>query len=380
MMTIATQVFHVDPAHPDPAAIAAAAQALAEGRLVAFPTETVYGLGANALDAQAVERIFIAKQRPFSDPLIVHLASIAQLERVAVDIPAIAYALAERFWPGPLTLVLRRHPRVPPNVSAGRDTVAVRMPAHPVALALLQACALPVAAPSANLFSRPSPTTAQHVLDDLNGRIDIVLDGGPTSIGVESTVVDLTQSPPLLLRPGGATVEALRVLLPELKTPEAPLIASETEAAASPGTLLRHYAPRAPMVLLAGETETALHFLRSAVAALNERGLRVGLFTTDEEAHSLADLQARIVSPGPQRDPAAVARHLFARLRALDRLGVDVILARTVWGKSTRAGLEMAIHDRLFRAAEGRVLDIAAPDALDRLLELLPYRKNTQSD
>jgi len=380
MMTIATQVFHVDPAHPDPAAIAAAAQALAEGRLVAFPTETVYGLGANALDAQAVERIFIAKQRPFSDPLIVHLASIAQLERVAVDIPAIAYALAERFWPGPLTLVLRRHPRVPPNVSAGRDTVAVRMPAHPVALALLQACALPVAAPSANLFSRPSPTTAQHVLDDLNGRIDIVLDGGPTSIGVESTVVDLTQSPPLLLRPGGATVEALRVLLPELKTPEAPLIASETEAAASPGTLLRHYAPRAPMVLLAGETETALHFLRSAVAALNERGLRVGLFTTDEEAHFLADLQARIVSPGPQRDPAAVARHLFARLRALDRLGVDVILARTVWGKSTRAGLEMAIHDRLFRAAEGRVLDIAAPDALDRLLELLPYRKNIQSD
>ena len=167
--------------------------AIAAGRLVAFPTETVYGLGANALDAAAVEHIFAAKRRPFTDPLIVHLASVDQLKQVAVDIPPSAYRLAERFWPGPLTLILRRGRQVTPKVSAGRDTVAVRVPAHPVAQALLLACGLPIAAPSANLFSRPSPTTARHVLDDLDGRIDIVVDGGPTTIGVESTVVDLTQ-------------------------------------------------------------------------------------------------------------------------------------------------------------------------------------------
>ena len=180
---------------------------------MAFPTETVYGLGANALDAAAVERIFAAKQRPVTDPLIVHLASVDQLTQVAVDIPPSVYRFAERFWPGPLTLILRRGPKVPPNVSAGRDTVAVRVPAHPVAQALLVACGLPIAAPSANLFSRPSPTTAQHVLDDLDGRVDIVLDGGPTTIGVESTVVDLTQKPPVLLRPGGAPVESLLDIL-----------------------------------------------------------------------------------------------------------------------------------------------------------------------
>lgn len=376
MMTGATQVFHVDPVHPDPIAIAAAAQALVEGRLVAFPTETVYGLGANALDARAVERIFIAKQRPFSDPLIVHLASVAQLTDVAINIPAVAYVLAERFWPGPLTLVLHRHPNVPANVSAGRDTVAVRMPAHPVALALLQACALPIAAPSANLFSRPSPTTAQHVLDDLDGRIDIVIDAGPTPIGLESTVVDLTQALPRLLRPGGTAVDALQTFLPNLKTPDVPLITSEKESAASPGTLLKHYSPRGQVILLAGESQAALHFLRSVVPLLNRRGVRVGLLMPDDEAREVADLQATVLTFGSLCEPSAVARHLFARLRAFDSLGVDVIFARSVDEKSARVGLGMAIYDRLFRAAEGRVLsvgnDVSHMDLLDQLLAYLP--------
>ena len=202
IMTV-TRLLQVDPHHPALATIAIAAQALAAGQLVAFPTETVYGLGANALDPAAVERIFVAKARPHTDPLIVHVARLAQVQQVAASAPPVLGRLAAAFWPGPLTVVLPRGPDVAPNVSSGRNTVAVRIPAHAVALALLEISRLPIAAPSANLFSRPSPTTAAHVLEDLAGRVDIMLDGGPTPIGLESTVVDLTVDPPRLLRPGG---------------------------------------------------------------------------------------------------------------------------------------------------------------------------------
>src|SRR5690606_3830079 len=178
-----TRLLKVNPEAPEPALIAQAAQVLRHGGLVAFPTETVYGLGANALDENAVSRIFAAKERPASDPLIVHVSSTGELSQVAMEIPPLAWQLINRFWPGPLTLVLKRGLLVPPNVTAGAPTVAVRMPRHPVALALLSAADMPVAAPSANLFSRPSPTTAAHVLEDLNGRVDIVLDGGPTTVG-----------------------------------------------------------------------------------------------------------------------------------------------------------------------------------------------------
>lgn len=370
-MTTATQLLHVDPRDPDPAVITAAAQTLAAGRLVAFPTETVYGLGANALDATAVSRIFAAKQRPTTDPLIVHLASVDQLDRVAVDIPLVVHTLAARFWPGPLTMVLRRGPDVPPNVSAGRDTVAVRVPAHPVAHALLTACGLPIAAPSANLFSRPSPTTAQHVLDDLAGRVDVVLDGGPTTIGLESTVIDLTQTPPVLLRPGGADVAALRALLPNLRVPDAPLISEATEAAAAPGSLLKHYAPRAPLLLLRGDDLAARHYIHAAVALLHTHGRRAGILIPDEEFAAYADLHAELVGLGPAHDLAAIGRYLFARLREVDSLGVDVILVRGVAAADDGGGLGPAIRDRLFRAAEGRVLDVTNPDALTRLLTMV---------
>ncbi len=199
-----TRLLAVDPALPDAAIMRQAADVLRAGGLVAFPTETVYGLGANATDAEAVSRIFSAKQRPASDPLIVHIASPEQLDQVTRFIPDLARTLAARFWPGALTLVLQRGAAVPSNVSAGRTTVAVRMPNHPIARALIQTADLPVAAPSANTFSRPSATSAQHVLDDLNGRVDIILDGGTTPIGVESTVLDLTVDPPVILRPGAS--------------------------------------------------------------------------------------------------------------------------------------------------------------------------------
>ncbi len=358
-----TQTLHVDPSLPEPEPIALAAAAIRAGQLVAFPTETVYGLGANALDPAAVARIFAAKQRPATDPLIVHLADAGQLERIAVGIPPAVERLAERFWPGPLTLVLHRGPRVAPNVSAGRATVAVRVPAHPVAHALLSACDLPIAAPSANLFSRPSPTTAQHVLADLDGRVDIILDGGATTIGLESTVVDLTQTPPVLLRPGGVPAELLLDLLPDLRVPAAPMLTAEGEAAASPGTLLKHYAPHATVVLLRGDAVAARDRAQAILDELHGAGMRAGILVPDEEFPLYAGLHAEVVGLGPSSDLLAVARYLFARLRELDSLGVDVILAREV----AAGGLGTAIRDRLFRAAEGRILDAGAPSDLAAL-------------
>jgi L-threonylcarbamoyladenylate synthase len=340
---------------PDPDTIAEAAHCLRAGGLVAFPTETVYGLGANACDAEAVAGIFRAKGRPAHNPLIVHLADAAALDTVALDIPPAARRLAEQFWPGPLTLVLRRAAAVAPNVSGGRDTVAVRVPAHPVALALIAAAGVPVAAPSANRFGRPSATTAAHVLADLNGRIDLVLDAGPTPIGVESTVLDLTAAEPALLRPGGVTLEALRAILGDVTTAAALLPPDDAEAApASPGMLSRHYSPEAPLLLYDGPFDAVTAALRAEALAQAAAGRRIGLLVPDEDRLLFADLPAVIVTPGPRADPAQIARGLFAALRALDAHGVDVILARQFPAK----GLGLALADRLLRAASGRVIRI----------------------
>ena len=342
----------IDPLTPAPHTIALAAATLRRGGLVAFPTETVYGLGANALDAAAVARIFHAKGRPANDPLIVHIATIEQLDQVAADVPALARTLAAAFWPGPLTLVLRRQPIVPASVSAGRASLAVRMPAHAVARALCAAAGVPIAAPSANMFTRPSPTQATHVLEDLDGRIDLLLDGGPTPIGLESTVLDLTQPQPQLLRPGGVPIEALRHFMPEL-TFEQRYVDVQDAAPASPGMLLKHYSPRAELQLFAGAPEHALAGMRVAAQAAQAAGRRVGILAPDEDAARLADLGAQVVSLGPRADLAQIGRLIFAGMRQLDRQGVELILARGV----ERSGLGLAIWDRLVRAAEGRVID-----------------------
>jgi len=270
---------------------------------------------------------------------------------LARDVPPAAHALARRFWPGPLTLVVLRRPIVPANLSAGRATVAVRMPAHPVALALITASGVPIAAPSANRFSRPSPTTAAHVLDDLNGRIDLVLDGGSTHIGVESSVVDLTVDPPMLLRPGGVTITALRQVLPEL-TFAPRYVATDGEALPAPGMLLRHYAPNAPLTVVAGDHAAALERIRAEAQAAINAGLRVGVLAFDEDAPALADLPVRIVQLGPAANPEVVAQRLFAALRAIEQTGVDLILARD----PGQEGLSLTIRDRLVRAAEGRII------------------------
>lgn len=293
-----------------PANIARAAAILRDGGLVAFPTETVYGLGANALDPVAVRKIFAAKERPDWDPLIVHVTGVEMARTLAKELPV---NLAERFWPGPLTLVLPKKPCVPDEVTARRATVAVRMPRHPVAAALLGAAQVPIAAPSANRFRRPSPTTAAHVREDLGDRVDLILDAGPTPLGVESTVLDLTQSPPAILRPGGVSREELIAVLGEVVV--APGVEDEVAAKglAGPGMSVKHYAPRA----------------------------RVELFETEA---ALRDRAAQLPGAGILRPQPAT---LFAQLRDLDAQGVEVILALL----PPPVGIGLAVRDRLFRAA-----------------------------
>ncbi|MBP7691851.1 MAG: L-threonylcarbamoyladenylate synthase, partial [Anaerolineales bacterium] len=269
---------------------------------------------------------------------------------VARAIPPLAGTLAAAFWPGPLTLILPRQPHVPEVVTAGGPSVAVRVPSHPVAQGLLRAAGRPIAAPSANRFARPSPTTARHVLDDLEGEVDLVLDAGPVPIGLESTILDLTRTPPAVLRPGGLPVEALRRLIPDLVV-EARFLPVDGAAAAAPGQFLKHYSPRARLELIDGARPAALAALRAAVERALARGLKVGVlvFTADEAA--VAGLPVVVMAFGPEAEPETAGRRLFAALRELDAQGVDVILARL----PARAGLGLAIWDRLYRAAEGRV-------------------------
>ncbi|MBI5666527.1 MAG: threonylcarbamoyl-AMP synthase [Chloroflexi bacterium] len=345
-----TLLFRLDPAAPDAALIERAAAVLHDGGLVAFPTETVYGLGANATDAAAVSRIFAAKGRPASDPVIVHLYDLAQLEQVAANVPALAYDLARRFWPGPLTLVLRRAAVIPPNVSAGMDTVAVRMPNHPIPLALFSAAALPVAAPSANRFARPSATTAAHVLEDLGGRIDVVLDGGPAPIGLESTILDLTKPVPEVLRPGGIPLETLRELMPDVRLISRQLQPDEAGIEA-PGMLLKHYSPHAEVLLFTRDTATVIACMQAAAQQRAEAGQRVGILTLDAEAAYFEHLPALLFRLGT--DLPQFATNLFRGMRELDRQAADVILVHMV----EPTGLGIAINDRLLRAAEGRIME-----------------------
>ncbi|GAB4482178.1 MAG: L-threonylcarbamoyladenylate synthase [Anaerolineales bacterium] len=343
-----TKVWRVDPKTPDPALLAEAAQAILAGQLVAFPTETVYGLGANALDRQAVQRIFLAKGRPAEDPLIVHLEDSQLLPQVAREIPPLAETLARTFWPGPLTLVLPKQEQVLDEITAGLSTVAVRVPAHPVALGLLRASGVPIVAPSANRFGHVSPTTAQHVWDDLAGLIAGILDGGATNVGVESTVLDLTCSPPRLLRPGGVTLEALQkqighvVYLPQQDQKE-----GQWTAQHSPGLLAKHYAPRAELWLFAGERKRALQNMRQTAEQACRSGRRVGVLVGEEDRTFFSTLPLVVYSLGSEQQYDQIAKRLYAGLRALDQQGVDLILAR----EFEVSGLGLAIRDRLRRAA-----------------------------
>ncbi|HEV2460854.1 MAG TPA: L-threonylcarbamoyladenylate synthase [Ktedonobacterales bacterium] len=343
-------------------AIERAAELLRQGGLVAFPTETVYGLGADATNMAAVEGIFRAKERPHSDPLIVHLADASELLTVAAEAPPAAWELAGRCWPGPLTLILPRSEAIPAVVAAGGPTVGVRVPSHPVARGLIRAAGVPVAAPSANRFTHTSPTTAEHVLADLDGRIDCLLDGGPCAVGVESTVLDLTVEPPRVLRPGAVTLEALRELLPGILGPaEASATTSRADMARAPGQMERHYAPQTRLVIFDAQGEAALAALRAEAEGAVNRGERVGALLADEEVDMLGGLALTVERLGSQRDLAEVSRRLYAALRALDAQGLDVILAHTFGTE----GLGLAIWDRLRRAAGGEMRQVDAAAQAD---------------
>ncbi|MGA2674496.1 MAG: L-threonylcarbamoyladenylate synthase [Terracidiphilus sp.] len=339
-----------DPAHLETAeakeAISRAAQILRAGGLVALPTETVYGLGANALDEAAVARIFTAKQRPAWDPVIVHIADETMLEGLVEKVPASARRLMKAFWPGPLTLLLRRTATVPDAVTAGRPLVGVRMPAHPVALELIRQAGVPVAAPSANTFGRTSPTTAKHVLEDLDGRIDAVLDAGPTEHGVESTVLDPGQTPMVIYRPGAVTAAQIRKVAGGVEIFRGAGTITETprEALPSPGVGLRHYAPKARLVLV--EASLAELGPRLAETALEWSGERVGVMLPTEVA---SPHEAAAVWPwGRWAVPEELARDLYAGLRALDARGCSVILCPL----PPAEGIGAAIRDRLKKAGK----------------------------
>ena len=333
-----------------------AAALLKAGTLVAIPTETVYGLGANALDAAAVARIFEAKQRPAWDPIIVHISNEAMLAEVVADVPERARLLMQAFWPGPLTLLLPRSAHVPAIVTAGRVLVGVRMPADPVTLALIEAAGVPIAAPSANRFGHTSPTTAQHVLDDLDGRIDAVVDAGPTECGVESTVLDATAEPMIVYRPGAVTIEMIREVAGcavEFYCEPEELESAPPEALPSPGVGLRHYAPRARLMLLEaplGDLADALfEALKAELSA--HRDAKVGVLVPAEAQNALKEKLAQenaILHPwGSWERAEEMAAELFASLRALDAQGCTVILAAL----PPEHGIGAALRDRMRKAA-----------------------------
>jgi L-threonylcarbamoyladenylate synthase len=306
-----------------------AASLIASGGLVAFATETVYGLGANAYDARAVARIFEVKERPQFDPLIVHLGEAAWLSEVVLSVPPLARLLIDAFWPGPLTLVLRKTERIPDLVTAGLPTVGVRMPSHPSALALLQLAKVPIAAPSANLFGHVSPTTAQHVAEQLGERIDYILDGGPCTVGVESTILDVSGEQPTLLRPGGLPVEIIEAKIGPIRV--AGSTSGQKEPQLSPGRLSRHYATRTPLTIADRD--------RTPPA---ER--RIGLLTLVAKPGDERYAAVEVLSLGG--DLSEAAANLFAAMRRLDARGLDGIEARLF----PESGLGRAINDRLRRA------------------------------
>jgi len=342
-----TLVLKVDSQKPKMGTIRIAADFIKKGGLVAFPTETVYGLGADALNSKAVLAVFEAKKRPLDNPPIVHVGNPKDVYNLVKEVPPKAEKLMKNFWPGPLTLIFKRSNIVPDVTVAGLDTIAIRMPRHNVALALLRGSGCPIAAPSANLAGKPSPTTAKHVWDDLNGRIDAILDAGPTNIGVESTVLDLTVDPPQILRPGGTVYEVLRKFLGKVELHPVAVAEKELqiEKVRSPGMKHKHYAPNADVIVVEGEVSAVMEKVKELAKFYKQKGIKVGVLATDE---TVGYYEADIVkSLGSRNDLAVIAKNLFRLLREFDLDCVDVIIAEGIPAE----GLGLAVMNRLRKAS-----------------------------
>jgi len=346
-----TRVLKTDKHRPSKKVLQEAATILKSGGLVAFPTETVYGLGADAFNKEATLKIFMAKKRPPDNPVIVHVSSMEMLRSVSPSVPRRVEKLIGELWPGPLTIVVPRSPRVPSTVSAGLETVAVRMPAHNVALGLIECLGSPVAAPSANLSGRPSPTNAEDVYEDLNGEIDMIIDAGETFIGVESTVIEVTESKAVILRPGPIPVEILRKYLGDVEVHPSIISGGFEGVPASPGMKYRHYAPKADMIIVEGDYEKVALRIVEIVEECLEKGLKVGCMVSEETAKKLPEqVTVEVLAPRARLD--LVARRIYSALRNLDRMNPSIIIAEGF----PEEGIGMAIQNRLRKAAGYRIL------------------------
>lgn len=347
-----TKVIRIASEYPDESLLEKAAELIRNGELVGFPTETVYGLGADGLNEHAVRKIFQAKGRPQDNPLILHVDSIQMLEQLVMDIPAAARACIDRFWPGPLTILFKRREIVPDVITAGLDTVAIRMPSHPVALGLIRKSGTPIAAPSANTSGKPSPTRAEHVLEDMEGKIPLVIDGGETGVGLESTVLDLTGEKPMILRPGGVSLGQIREILPDTILDPAIQAGHEKLIPRAPGQKYRHYAPKAQMLLVSGENDRVIDEINMLTGEAETEGKKVGIMCSTENkdkyfSHLIADM-------GSSLDKDTIAHRLFHVIRQLDREGVDIILCEAV-GEDD---IGLAIMNRLMKAAGGKLVKV----------------------
>ena len=348
-----TKLYKIDLENVDESKMKEAGVLIAAGELVAFPTETVYGLGGDALHPEAAKKIYEAKGRPSDNPLIVHIAEFSDLERVAKEVPEQAKKLAEAFWPGPLTMVVSKSDSVPYATTGGLETVAVRMPNHPVALELIRKSGKLIAAPSANTSGRPSPTEAMHVMGDLDGRIAMVLDGGPVGIGIESTIIDLTEEVPMILRPGYITQEMLQDVLKEEVIIDPGIIASDdTTKPKAPGMKYKHYAPKADMVIVDGKKDAVIERINLLTEEAHKAGKKVAVIATDETKDQYeADI---VLSIGKREDEDTIARHMYKILRDCDMLEVEAIYSECF--QTPRIG--QAIMNRLLKAAGHQVIHV----------------------
>lgn len=358
-----TEILKIDYKNIDTDKLIYASEILKSGGLVAFPTETVYGLGANALDSEAVNNIFKAKGRPQDNPLIVHISENKALESLCLEVLPEVQNLIEKFWPGPLTLIFEKSPIIPDIITAGLKTVAVRMPSHPIALALIENSGVPIAAPSANSSGKPSPTLAKHVIEDLFGKIDLIIDGGASDVGLESTVLDIVATPPMILRPGAVTLEELKLELGEVKlSPQFAIksnIGNANIAPKSPGTKYKHYSPKGELFVFEGKQNDIIDKINELVFNYSKKGTTVGILATKQtkefyNKHAKLDNGPIVISMGDRNNPGSIAANLFNCFREFDQKNIKIIFVEAI----NNEGIGFAVMNRINMASGYNIIKV----------------------